>query len=108
MEIRASASPWLGHDPSPEVEFLDDGLRVWQDGGPNRRQGRCAGVYVDVPRSVLSALLMGVQQDLVSFIRVLHGWAQRIGSGHRRDALVKTIDRSFAVSAALDLTIESH
>jgi hypothetical protein len=100
----AGDSPWLGHDPGPEVEVLGDHLRVWQNGGPNRHHGRWAGVHLDLPRVALPALLMSVHRDLVGFVAVLAGWAERLGLGPRGDALVKAIDRDFAISTPFDLT----
>jgi hypothetical protein len=102
-QVLTGDSPWLGHDPSPEVEVVGDDLRVWQDGGPNRHHGRWAGVHVDVPRRALPALLMGVQRDLVGFLAALTAWAERIGLGRRGTALVEAIDKNFAITARLDL-----
>lgn len=98
-QVLEGISPWLGHDPGPEVEFLDGRLRVWQHGGPERHQGRWATVYIDVPRSVMPSLLAGVQRDLVSFLNALRVWTQQIGLGLRGEALVSAIDESFAITA---------
>ncbi|MFG1780740.1 hypothetical protein ACGFIG_30490 [Micromonospora sp. NPDC049048] len=99
-------SPWLGHDPGPEVEAIGDALRVWQDGGPNRHRGRWAGHYVDLPRRTLPQLLTGVQRDLVGFLDSLSGWATRCGLGQRGRALVRTVDQNFAITAPLDLSTD--
>jgi hypothetical protein len=96
-------SPWLGHDPGPEVEVIGDDLRVWQDGGPNRHSGRWAGRHVDLPRRALPQLLTSVRRDLVGFLDVLLGWAERADLGRRGPALVEAVDQNFAITAPLDL-----
>lgn len=96
-------SPWLGHDPGPEVEVLGEDLRVWQDGGSSRHRGRWVGHRVDMPRRALPQLLLRVQWDLVGFLDALAGWAARSGLGQRGSALVKTVDQNFAITAPLDL-----
>lgn len=102
-QVLAGGSPWLGHDPGPEVEISDEDLLVWQDGGPNRHRGRWAGIHVVVPRLVLPGLLRNVQQDLVSFLAALDAWTTRIGLSERGTALVETVDRNFAITMPLEL-----
>jgi hypothetical protein len=80
---------------------------VWQDGGPNRERGRWAERWaeqrVDLPCRVLPQLLLGVQRDLVGFLDALAGWADQAGIGPRGTALVEMIDKSFAITAPLEL-----
>lgn len=102
-QVLSNVSPWLGHDPAPEVEFLDGRLRIWQDGGPHRHHGRWSGVHVDVPRHAMPALLAGVQRDLIAFLDALYGWRQRVGLGPRGEALAQAIDRDFAITTPWDL-----
>ncbi|MFG3558598.1 hypothetical protein ACGGAQ_29905 [Micromonospora sp. NPDC047557] len=102
-QVLIGDSPWLGHDPGPEVEFISEDLRVWQDGGPNRYRGRWADVHVDLPHRALPRLLNGVQRDLVGFLNALTGWATRAGLQQRGTALVEAIDDSFAITAPLDV-----
>jgi hypothetical protein len=64
---------------------------------------RRAEQYVDLQRRVLPQLLLGVQQDLVGFLDVLAGWAEQTGMGPRGAALVKAVDRNFAVRAPLEI-----
>ncbi|HLL67197.1 MAG TPA: hypothetical protein VK453_16050 [Micromonosporaceae bacterium] len=96
-------SPWLGHDPGPEVEIAGDDLRVWQDGGPNRRHGRLARINVAMHRHLLPELLTTVQQDLVGFLAALDAWTRRIGIGESGSALVEAVNRNFTITAPLDL-----
>ena len=98
-------SPWLGHDPGPEVEVIGDDLRVWQDGGPNRHRGRRAGLHVDMPRSALPELLLRTHRDLVGFLAALTTWTERAGLGRRGIDLVEAIDKNFTVTAPLDLAV---
>ena len=102
-ETLTGSSPWLGHDPGPEVEVVGEHLRVWQDGGSNRDRGPLAQHHVDLPRRALPGLLRGIQQDLVGFLDALAWWAERAGLGERGTALVKAIDQNFAITAPFDL-----
>jgi hypothetical protein len=103
-QVLTGGSPWLGHDPGPEVEVTDDELRVWQDGGPNRHHGPWAGVNVAVPRPLLPDLLRNAQQDLVGFLAALEAWTTRIELGESGTALVEAVDQHFTITAPLDLT----
>src|SRR5262249_51969617 len=35
--LQTGCSPWMGHDPAPLVEVLDDRVNVWSDGGLGNR-----------------------------------------------------------------------
>ncbi|MEU8299693.1 hypothetical protein AB0C04_20765 [Micromonospora sp. NPDC048909] len=96
-------SPWLGHDPGPEIQAVGEDLRVWQDGGPDRHHGRQVGLHIDLPRHALPQLLMGVQRDPVGFLDALAGWADRADLGRQGIALVRAIDYSFTITALWDL-----
>jgi hypothetical protein len=100
--VLTGGSPWLGHDPGPEVEVIGGDLRVWQDGGPNRERGRRAEQRVDLPCRELPQLLLGVQRDLVGFLDALAGWGEQTGIGPRGTALVEMIDQNFAITAPLE------
>lgn len=98
-DVLKGTSPWLGHDPTPEVEIGVDELRVWQDCGTYRR----AAESVVVPRSLFPGLLNGVHRDLVDFLSRVQTWTERIGLGDSGTALVETIDRDFNVTAPFRL-----
>ncbi|MFD0783062.1 hypothetical protein ACFQZ8_03855 [Micromonospora azadirachtae] len=61
------------------------------------------GRHIDLPREALPALLTSVHRDLVGFVAVLVGWAERLGLEPRGGALVKAIDRDFAITTPFDL-----
>ncbi|MEV0111034.1 hypothetical protein AB0H42_32575 [Nocardia sp. NPDC050799] len=106
-QVLTGGSPWLGHDPWPEVEIGSDGdLRVWQAGGANRHHGRWAGTSVVLPRLILPDLLRNVRQDLVGFLALVKQWTGRSGLGENGTALVEAIDRNFTITAPLDLPID--
>lgn len=103
VQVLAGGTPWLGHDPGPDVEVIGDDLRVWQDGGPGRHHGRWADTNVLMPRLALSELLRDVHRDLLGFLTVLGGWTRRIGLAERGVALTEAVDRNFAITARLDM-----
>lgn len=102
-QVIAGGTPWLGHDPGPEIEVVGDELRVWQHGGPDRQQSRSADANVVVPRLALPGLLTDVQRDLAGFLAALEAWTIRMGLEERGRALVRAVDRNFAITAPLDL-----
>lgn len=106
VRVTAGESPWLGHDPGPEVEFVGDQLLVWQDGGPGRHHGRWAGPNVLLSRRALPELLLDAHRDLLGFLAALKAWTARMGLEERGGALVEAVDRNLAITAALDLPTE--
>jgi hypothetical protein len=102
-QVLTGGSPWLGHDPGPEVSVVGDELRVWQDGGPSLYRGRWAGLHIDLPHRALPELLRSAQRDLIGFLHALTGWAKRVGLQQRGTALVEAIDENFVITAPLDV-----
>ncbi|WP_244872140.1 hypothetical protein [Catellatospora sp. TT07R-123] len=101
-ELLSGESPWMGHDPAPRVEFLDDRLRVWQDDHLTAVRQQ-AEAHVDLPQSIVPTLLDEVQRDLVDFLGALDAWSRRIVPDSRAQALARAVDRSLAVSGPLAL-----
>ncbi|MFG2052435.1 hypothetical protein ACGFI9_00265 [Micromonospora sp. NPDC048930] len=91
-------TPWLGHDPGPEIEARGGLLRVWQHGGPDRR-----GPYVELTPAHLAELLASAQSDLRGFLARLDAWARDARLGVRGAALVTAVDRDFRITAPLEL-----
>ncbi|MFD3745961.1 hypothetical protein [Nocardia sp. NPDC058633] len=96
-DVLTGTLPWLGHDPTPEVEIGVNELRVWQDSGANRD----AAASVVVARSSLPDLLNEVQRDLIGFLSRVQIWTERNELGSNGTELVKAIDRNFDVTAPL-------
>lgn len=66
---------WTGHDPSPEVEYVDGGVRVWQD-------AKKEGVeFVGFDLGELAALLARVESDLAGFLYRLGKWSEYSAPG---------------------------
>jgi hypothetical protein len=69
---RGKNTVWTGHDPSPEVEYVGDRVRVWQD-----RKSEGVG-FVEFDRGEMEALLARVGSDLEGFLHRLGGWAEHL------------------------------
>ncbi|WP_146231851.1 hypothetical protein [Lentzea atacamensis] len=90
-------TPWLGHDPWPEVRF-GDGVqfgagvaRLWPD---SRDTG---GPACEVRIAELPGHLAVVRQDLLGFLELVREWAP-YGMGER---LADVFDEHFHISAPL-------
>ncbi|MFI9812758.1 hypothetical protein [Saccharothrix variisporea] len=92
-DVARGEIPYLGHDPSPQPEFLDGVVRVWVD--EDRRQG-----YVDVEQVALPGLLESAQRDLMAFLDRTRAWAERYAPG-RAAELVAALDRLLHVTGPL-------
>jgi hypothetical protein len=70
---------WTGHDPSPEVEYIEDRVRVWQD---QKNEG--VG-FVEFNPGEMEAFLARVGSDLAGFLYRLGKWAEYLApnSGQR-------------------------
>lgn len=103
VQVLTGGSPWLGHNPSPEIELTGSDMRVWQDGRPDGHHGQQAAIKVVAPRFMRPDLLRNVQRDLGGFLAALEAWTTRIGLGETGPALVEAVDRSFTITAPLGL-----
>ncbi|SMC58575.1 hypothetical protein SAMN05660733_00596 [Lentzea albidocapillata] len=81
--------PWLGHSPSPGVEFAAGGVRVRPD---EERPDSPACHIVD-----LAGHLERVRQDLAGFLDLVRRWTP-YGLG---EALAARFDEDFVISAPL-------
>lgn len=69
---------WAGHDPTPEVEFIGDGIRIWQD-------EKADGVeFIDLGINEMRHLLEKVESDLKGFVIRLSKWADFVAPSLRR------------------------
>lgn len=95
-------APFLGHDPSPWVEILDDRFRVWPDDRPEQlAQDR----FIDIPAAALAQLLQAVQRDLLGFMRAAETWALEVVPQYA-PVLVELLDESFDIRSTLRIPPE--
>jgi hypothetical protein len=71
--LKGNSSPWLGHDPSPFVEPVAEGFRVWPDGGLGE-QVPDIGTSVLFTREQLSTELSRIETDLAAFLNGFEKW----------------------------------
>jgi hypothetical protein len=92
--LSTGESPWLGHDPNPWVEKVNDNLiRVWADEG--------GGFFIDFDRSTFELKLSEVQQDLADFLVRIETWARKLGFDKPEELSAK-FDRCFSISRKWD------
>ncbi len=70
---------WAGHDPSPQVEYFDNHVRIWQD---EKAEG-VDSVEFELPE--MEVLLTGVTLDLQGFLPRLEKWVAYISPGLEDD-----------------------
>jgi hypothetical protein len=70
---------WAGHDPSPQVEYFDNHVRIWQD-------EKAEGVdSIEFELLEMEVLLAGVALDLHGFLVCLENWVAYISPGLEAD-----------------------
>jgi hypothetical protein len=70
--VETGTGPWMGHDPSPFVEIVDDEVLVWSDGGMG---GKPLGEHPIVfSRSDFVHALERTIKDLDDFVPLLRRW----------------------------------
>jgi len=97
LDVRSGKEIWLGHDPTAEIEHVGAQVRLrWE---ADARGGEHS---IEFPRTALTALLLGVQQDLGGFLNRLADWADVHVPVLAQD-LVARFDEEFAVTARMEL-----
>ncbi|HTJ69552.1 MAG TPA: hypothetical protein VL551_18590 [Actinospica sp.] len=91
---------WLGHDPSPWVEYRDSCLRLHPDGGMQPRPMSGQTGFVEFSHDELSDVLRTVRRDLLGFLDALSLWARRIVPEQAAE-LVDVFDVHFQISQPL-------
>ncbi|MBA9002363.1 hypothetical protein [Thermomonospora cellulosilytica] len=86
-ELLDGETPWLGHDPTPEIEFADGVALVRVDGGDSIR----------LPLEELPAILTAVRNDLTGFLSLTGRWADA-HAPHLSGRLVKLLDRGLRIT----------
>lgn len=94
--LSSRSSPWLGHDPSPRVEFAEDRISVWSN---CQRLGDSSFYTIDFTESEFREALHKVQLDLIAFLSLCKEWPEAIGFG-ASEQLVKRLDGAFSVRGA--------
>jgi hypothetical protein len=92
--LETGASPWLGHDPAPWVEWVDETACVWSDGGLERVTGEFA---IEFERRHLAEDLARVGRDLAGFLTRVESWAERVG-WPGTPALCRKLDEAFRIT----------
>jgi hypothetical protein len=78
LDVPSGKLIWAGHDPTPEVEFVDGGVRVWQD-------QKADGVdFIDFGVDEMRVLLEKVESDLQGFLYRLGKWTDFVAPGLKR------------------------
>lgn len=74
--IRNRISPWMGHDPSPGITYLDDYVRVWSDDPESNIKTKLT--FIDFSYSEVLKSLARTKADLIGFIEnPLFSWISK-------------------------------
>jgi hypothetical protein len=92
--LQTGQSPWLGHDPSPRLEWIGDTVRVWSDGGMDPVPD---AFWIDIDRLTFERELAEVQRDLVAFLKRIEQWAGNLGFP-APERLSAKFDQSFHIT----------
>ncbi|MFE7856164.1 hypothetical protein [Streptomyces sp. NPDC057403] len=101
LDVADGENPWLGHDPSPRLEQVDEAVHLWPDTvGPQETTPEQPIVIVvgDLP-----GILQTVQEDLRGFLSLTEEWATRHAPTLAED-LAARLDEDMAISAPLRRT----
>jgi hypothetical protein len=91
---------WLGHEPSPWVEYRDSCLRLHPDGGMEAHPLPEEAGFVEFSFDELPDALRSVQRDLLGFLDAVEIWARRVAPVHAA-RLVDALDAQFLVRQPL-------
>jgi len=94
-------SLWLGHDPSPWIQFSFDRARIWSDGGLDEAEVTSESAFIDLPLADVPTRIEQAHRDLVAFLPRLRAWAVSRAPAEA-DALVANFDRCFRVTTSAD------
>ena len=75
--LKTNETPWLGHDPSPWIEQVDDVIRIWSDGGLGDSMKNA--FKIEVKRSAFEQALQAVERDLLGFRFCIESWCESLG-----------------------------
>jgi uncharacterized protein (TIGR02996 family) len=92
--LRTGQSPWMGHDPTPRIEWADEVVRVWSDGGLGPATDSFA---IELDRSQLAFELGEVERELREFLQHVATWARAVGFS-QPSALCRKMDACFRIT----------
>ncbi|MET7697702.1 hypothetical protein [Streptomyces sp. NPDC005485] len=96
LDLLDGSGPWLGHDPSPGLEFSDSLVRLWPDA-----QRVAPGPPIELPSADLPALLASVRADLTAFLDLVEQWTTPWVPAPLTARLLAKLDACLAVTAPL-------
>ncbi|WP_458248501.1 hypothetical protein [Streptomyces sp. MAI_2237] len=98
LDIADGEAPWLGHDPSPRLEHVDEAVHLWPD--TVGTQETTSGQPIVIGVGDLPGILQTVQEDLQGFLSLTEQWATRHAPTLAED-LAARLDEDMAISAPL-------
>lgn len=98
--LESGESPWMGHEPTPWVEWQGGVARVWSDGGMVGLPGDHA-FAIQFDRECLASELDRVSRELVEFLSLVEAWAVTTGWPDPR-ALCRKLDSCFGITKAAE------
>ncbi|WP_417750123.1 hypothetical protein [Rosistilla oblonga] len=100
LSILDSKSPWMGHDPDPWCEFLDNNIvRFWSTGGTASER---SGMHIDCSMQLVSDELANFQLVLEHTMDQLRDWLLLTGAS-QANKIVETFGQSFAITTDVPL-----
>lgn len=96
LDLLDGSGPWLGHDPSPGVEFSDSLVRLWPDA-----ERVAPGPPIELPSADLPALLASVRADLTAFLDLVEQWTTPWVPAPLTARLLTKLDVCLAITAPL-------
>ena len=88
--------PWLGHDPTPGVEYAGPLVRLWPDA-----ERLPSGPAIELPLTGLPGLLTSVRAHLTGFLGLVEQWAVPDMPAALTARLVTKLDESLTATAPL-------
>ena len=92
--LKTNKTPWLGHDPSPWIEQVDDVIRIWSDGGLG--DSMKDAFKIEVNRPAFERELQAVERDLLGFRFCIERWCESVGF-EQASELAEKIKRCFQI-----------
>jgi hypothetical protein len=94
--LNTGDSPWLGHDPDPWIERVEEEVVIWSAGAMSEAPDRFS---IGFDLTHFQAELRRVETDLKAFLVRVAEWSGSMGFD-KTDALCRKIDQDFQISAA--------